>query len=118
PVQRVLIAIFLLLPLAVQAQLHSFGWVNLQGGKTVAATYAVTSDQHGSSYYTGTLSGIVNFGGVTLSPHVASDVYVGILNNEGVLVWAAQLGAQSAAQPSVIALDNAGNVYVTGTMID
>src|SRR5438874_2288971 len=66
---------------SIRAQLHNFSWVNLQGGKTVTATYAVTSDQHGSSYFTGTMNGLVNFGGVTLVPHGASDAFVGKLSN-------------------------------------
>lgn len=118
PVPKVILVFCFLWASSLHAQLHNFGWVQLQGGKTIAATYAVTSDQHGSTYFTGTMSGMVNFGGVTLVQHGASDAFIGKLTNAGILVWAAQLGASNAAQPSAIALDHSGNTYITGVLTD
>ncbi len=100
------------------AQVHNFGWVNLQGNTVGGATYAIAADEQGNSYFTGTFSGIVNFGGVTLSSHGPVDAVVGKYSRGGTLVWAANLQAIYSAQPVAIGIDKAGNVYVTGVLAD
>ncbi|MDP4200938.1 MAG: hypothetical protein Q8922_11565 [Bacteroidota bacterium] len=100
------------------AQVHTFTWVNLQGNTLGGATYAIAADGQGNSYFTGTFSGIVNFGGVTLSAHGVNDVVIGKYSRMGTLLWAAQIQSVNRAQPSAIGVDKSGNVYVTGVLAD
>ncbi len=108
----------LLVPFGARAQVTSFNWVVKQGAAGNDATFAIATDANGFSYFAGTFSGMVNFGGVTLTSAGVSDAFVAKCTPLGVLVWAKKFGAPSTAEAHGIALGPDRSVYVTGFTYD
>lgn len=95
---------------------HSFGSTSTDGAS------AITVDESGNVYLTGTFTnvvmapvdfdpgaGTVNLGGS------AQDIYVSKFNSDGNLVWAKSfVGSVFADEGRAIAVDSLGNVHVTG----
>ncbi len=111
---RLFVLALFLLSTAAEAQITSFNWVAKQGAANSDGTYAVAADGNGYTYFAGTFSGLVNFGGTTLTSTGASDAFVGKCTPLGVLVWAKKLGGLNTAQANAVAIDQNRNVYVTG----
>src|SRR5438093_13597716 len=88
----------LLVPCTPHAQTLTYEWVQRQGATEADATYAIATDGTGASYFCGSFSGIVNFGGVTLTSKGTSDAFVVRYSSIGVLEWAKQLGAPFSAR--------------------
>src|SRR5437762_2530439 len=90
--------VLLLLACSARGQIISFEWVQQQGGSTGSATTTcIVTDQNGSCYFGGSFSGIVNFGGTTLSSTGTNDAFVARFSAGGILLWAKQLGAPNNA---------------------
>jgi hypothetical protein len=88
------------------------------------AASAVAVDPAGNAYLTGSFSGTVDFdpgpGTFSLTSYtarggtVANDAMIWKLTAAGNFAWAGQLGGQKTDSGAAIALDGAGNLYVTG----
>ncbi len=83
---------------------------------TVECAHAIAVDAQGNSFVTGTFSGRSNFGGANVVSSGIADVYVAQYDRDGHLIWLRQAGGQSTATHCGfgIALDPAGNSYITG----
>ena len=82
---------------------------------------ALTVDAQGNSYVVGTFSGTITLGTTTLSAtqpppgsSYAQDTFLAKLNAQGQYQWAMQFGDGQDVIGSQVAVDGAGNVYITG----
>lgn len=113
------VALSALLPVASQAQIPGVTWANGGGGthatySRIAYTTGVTSDAAGNSYVTGYFSDTLTLGTFRLVSQGSYDLYVAKLDAAGHYQWAAQATSLRLDTSNGIALDNAGNVYITG----
>ena len=84
-------------------------------GVTSDYTTAITQDSSGNTYITGYFSGNLAIGTTTLTSKSSSnDLYVAKVSPTGSWLWAASAGGNSTEQGEGIAVDSAGNVYITG----
>ena len=78
----------------------------------------ITADAAGNTYISGSFNGTVDFDPgpsvYNLSSLGGDDAFFIKLNSAGNMVWAKRLGASSFDDAESIAVDNSGNVYITG----
>ena len=89
------------------------------GGSATDYATAIAVDSAGSAYVTGIVTSddfpVVNPIDAKLATHAVDDVFVTKFNSSGsALVYSTYLGGGSADDPYAIALDQSGNVYITG----
>jgi hypothetical protein len=77
-------------------------------GQTVAV------DASGNVFMSGFISGSANFGGGPLVPVGTSAMFIAKYNSAGVHQWSQQAGSMTGANGRSLAIDNAGNVLLTG----
>ncbi|WP_121353757.1 SBBP repeat-containing protein [Flavisolibacter nicotianae] len=96
----------------------NFVWAIRTGGRSYDMSYSIAVDSAGNSYTTGGFNGTTDFGLVAygsmagVSP--TSDIFVFKLNSAGSLVWARGFGGASDEFGCSLAVDQAGNAFVTG----
>lgn len=73
----------------------------------------IALDPDGNVYVTGYFCGNADFGSTTLSA-TNNDIFIAKLDNTGNWLWARKAGGSSADKGYDIAVDDAGNSYVTG----
>ncbi len=97
----------------------SLYWASSIGGRDGDWATGIAVDRIGSVYVTGYFSGTAVAGvGSIASPLVSagdSDVFVVKLDAAGTFVWVRSLGGTGSDEGAGIAVDDAGNVYTTGT---
>jgi uncharacterized protein (TIGR03437 family) len=89
------------------------------GGSATDYGTAIAVDTSGSAYVTGIVTSddfpLANPIDATLGSHAVGDAFVSKFNASGsALVYSTYLGGASEDDPYAIALDQAGNVYITG----
>lgn len=89
-------------------------WVNRAGGGSGDFGYGIAAGPDGNIHQCGFFTGSVEFGGVTLSGYGAYDICVTCLDPQGNWLWAAQAGGTGQDHGYRLAVDDAGNSYVTG----
>jgi Beta-propeller repeat len=101
------------------AKLNSSGtfvWaVSSDGTSSYGNSIAV--DASGSTYVVGDFIGTVSLGSASLTAKAGRDNFVAKLDSSGTLVWAASAGGSWGCYGTSIAIDGAGNCYVTGYFI-
>lgn len=89
-------------------------WAIQLGGSKDDRVNAVAVDSAGNAYVAGQFTGTATFGSVTLTMAGGYDAFVAKVSGAGKVLWAVAMGGSSADQAKGIALDAAGNIYLTG----
>ena len=92
----------------------TFAWAAAAGGAAGNFGQSIAVDGKGNSYVTGYYKGATIFGSTTLTDKGAGDIFAAKLNSSGTFVWATSAGASYADHGMSIAVDAAGNSYITG----
>ena len=108
------------------AKLDTAGnYIWMKEGKSVSqvSTRSMAIDANGNiiivGYYGSATVDSVRFDGVKLTTHGARDCFVVKYNNNGLVQWGVTGGGiSSGEQANDVAIDNAGNTYVTGIFTD
>jgi hypothetical protein len=80
--------------------------------------YSIATDAGGNVIVAGTFYGRVDVGGTTLARvNDSADMFVAKYTPSGALVWANRYGDGSTDNAYGIAVDNAGNIFLTGTFM-
>jgi hypothetical protein len=74
----------------------------------------LATDGYKNSYITGMFTGTQTFGTITKTAYGSTDVFVAKVNNSGQWLWVAQGGGTADDRGHKIAVDSAGNTYITG----
>lgn len=80
--------------------------------------YAVKVGPDGEQYVTGSFSGTVQFAGTTLVSAGGLDIFLAKFGRSGALRWIVQAGGVEDDSGLDLALDRAGNIYLTGGFTD
>ncbi len=93
----------------------NYVWSRRMGGSTQDDyVTGLKVDPSGNIYAIGYFSGTVDFGSGALASAGSFDVYVVKLSPTGAFVWNKRFGSTGTETGRSIALDNSGNVYITG----
>jgi len=110
-----LIFFILIIPELLKSQAPSWQWAAGGSGSSSENVNSITSDATGNVYATGFFySTTIVFGTYTLTNSGNYDFFIVKYNSAGNVVWAKSGGGIYDDAGSSIALDGAGNVYVTG----
>ncbi|MBD1895741.1 SBBP repeat-containing protein [Coleofasciculus sp. FACHB-129] len=85
-------------------------WKRQLGTASTDHSYGITVDSFGDLYITGTTNG--SLGGTNAG---GSDAWVAKYDSSGTQLWKRQLGTNSGDDAVDVAVDNLGNVYISGT---
>ena len=107
--------LWLALSVSAQAQAPSFRWA-ARGGSSVSQDYGrgVGLDAAGNCYVTGFFQSTSSFSGTNLTSRGYDDILLAKYDINGNLVWARQAGGSDFDEGYALAVDAAGNCYVTG----
>lgn len=95
----------------------SYIWAKRFGGTNDDKGKAIAVNQNGTCYLTGYFSGTGHFDGINLSSSSNSnDIYLVKTNSDGTVQWARKAGGTKEDRGRGVALDQLGNVYITGTI--
>jgi hypothetical protein len=91
-------------------------WAKTYGGERIDVAYDVAVDKTGNALVTGWFEGTVDFGkgGTISTKNLNKDVFVLKVNAKGETVWVKTFGDKDHDQGRAIAVDDQGNVYLTG----
>ncbi len=113
-----LVSAALFWPGAVQVYAQHYIWANGIGGTSEDIGNAIARDASGNIYIAGQFSGSVDFdpgtGTATLVSNGAADIFVAKYDAGGNYIWAINIGGTSGDMANAIAVDGAGNAYITG----
>jgi hypothetical protein len=102
----------------INAQEAKLDWVEAIGGSSVDRGNFITYDASGNIYVTGCFSGAVDFdfgsASYILNSHGGTDIFIEKLDSSGRLIWAKNMGGYVWDMGYSIAIDNLGNLYITG----
>ncbi len=101
----------------VIAKMNAFGfweWAVSAGGVGQDAGEGIVVDTDGTLYVVGAFAGTATFGGFQLISHGSYDVFIAKLTNQGLWQWAISAGGTNEDSGRSIAIDGAGNMYITG----
>ena len=99
------------------AKLDSYGkflWATSAGNEETDRALAMALDGSGNVYLTGRFYKTVAFGSTKLVSKGITDIFVTKLGSDGKFAWAVSAGGTSWDDGQGIAVDNAGNIHVTG----
>ncbi len=79
--------------------------------------FGIAADAAGNSYVTGYFVGQSALGSITLTGAGSGDIFVAKYDPLGNIVWANNAGGTGSDRAHAIAVDNAGNCYISGYFI-
>lgn len=85
------------------------------GGRNSDFGEAVTVDEKGNTYVTGSFHGKAEFGSKRLTSDGDSDIFVAKINSLGYCVWAVKAGGRFEDTGRAITVDENGNTIITGS---
>jgi len=91
-----------------------FKWAVKAGGSGSCRGMAIKTDASGNSYVTGVFDGSATFGTHTITSAGLQDAFIAKYDNTGSALWAVDAGGTKSDIGNAIAIDNSGNVLVTG----
>ncbi len=89
-------------------------WANNIEGTNKDYPYALATDKEGNNYVVGSFSDTLKVGTITLISKGSFDIYLLKYDAKGVLLWAKQAGGSDLDEAYGVALDETGNIYMTG----
>jgi len=92
-------------------------WISDAGGVDDDCGLAITTDATADSYVLGYFNGSAAVGPTNLVSRGGQDMFVAKSDSAGNILWTSYAGGPTNDQPRAIALDTAGNVYVTGGFV-
>lgn len=92
------------------------GWVRGPGGPERDTADAIVSDGDGGAYVVGNFSRTMRIGGGTIVSGGEADGFLARYDQHGDTVWVRAIGGDSNDRLFDVASDEAGNVYVIGTI--
>lgn len=98
----------------IGAKAQSWEWANNNGGSGNDQVKGVSTDPSGNVYTTGSFTGTATFGPFTLTGSGSTDIFVAKQNKSGTYLWAVKAGGTGVEEGTSIAVDAAGNSFVTG----
>ena len=91
-------------------------WARGAGGTGYDDGYSIAIDSQGNQYVTGRFESTVSFGNHILTSNGREDLFVAKLDPDGNWLWVVQAGGTGSNDwGGGVALDGAGNAYVTGS---
>jgi hypothetical protein len=108
------LASLVLLTVKSWGQTPDFRWAKRAGGSGGDGGRGIAVDRAGNSYFTGWFAGTAQFGSITMASAANFDIYVAKFDGSGNAQWARHAGGGEYNEGSKLALDSAGNCYVTG----
>ena len=113
---KILFLVFYIIPLLAFTQ--TLDWAKRIGGLKTEAAYGIVIDKAGNIYTTGFFGGTVDFdpgaGVSNLSALSDENIFIQKLDANGDFVWAKSMLGTLESRAYIMALDSAGDVYVTG----
>jgi hypothetical protein len=89
-------------------------WVRKAGGIGYDEARGIATDPAGNIYLTGHFQNTANFGASTVTSSGYSDIFVAKYDPIGTLLWVRSAGGNDYDEAHAIAVDPAGNAYITG----
>lgn len=90
-------------------------WVQSAGGTDNDYSYGIAVDGSENVFITGYYTGNAAFGSTTLtSPNMDPDIFLAKYNSLGALQWVQSAGGSGTQVSNGIAVDESGNIYITG----
>lgn len=89
-------------------------WSRRFGGTGSDIARDIAVDNNGNLLVTGSFNSTINFGGGDLTSVGSNDLFVVKLNPDGAHIWSQGFGGVNADNAQAVAVDNNGNVLLTG----
>ncbi len=90
-------------------------WAQKAGGSSLDYSNSIALDATGNIYVTGDFSGTAAFGSTSISSTGNKDVFIAKFDGQGNALWAQKAGGTGIDVGYRIAIDNAGNAFITGS---
>jgi len=104
----------LFLALAPSTYAQQWLWVKAAGGTSSVLPNGVATDLAGNVFVTGSYEGTATFGSTQLTNSGQTDIFIAKYNSSGNVLWAKKAGGTVADEGLAVAVNTAGDCYVTG----